>query len=92
MAVVAIIAAGDMCWVLAGCDNAVVARAASTDNLGVIHGVCWHPDIGIVAVFANLRCQNMRRVFASYLYAVVAACAIAGDTNVIEIRGQPPGC
>ena len=92
MAVVAIIAAGDMCWVLAGCDNAVVARAASTDNLGVIHGVCWHPDIGIVTVFANFRCQNVRRVFASCLNAVVAACAIASDAYVVKVRGQPSGC
>ncbi len=91
MTVVAIIAAGDMRWVLACRNDAVVARAAGTDHLGVIHGVCWHPDIGIVAVFANFRCQNVRRVFAGCLYAVVAACTIAGDTNVIEIRGQPTG-
>jgi len=80
-----------MCWVLAGCDNAVVARATGAYNLGVIHGVCWHPDIGIVAVFANFRCQNVRRVLAGCFNAVVAACAIAGDTYVIEIRGQPAG-
>jgi len=56
VAVVAIIAAGDMCWVLAGRNDAVVAGAAGADHLGVIHGVRRDPDIGIVAVFANFSC------------------------------------
>ena len=76
-----------MRWVLAGRNDAIVAGAAGSDNLGVIHGVCWHPDIGIVTIFANFRCQNMCRVFAGCFYTVVAVCAVAGDTDVIEIRG-----
>ena len=73
MAVVTVIAAGDMRWVLACRNDAVVAGAAGTDNLGVIHCVRWNPDIGIVTVFANFRCQNVRRVLAGCFNTVVAA-------------------
>ncbi len=92
MAVVAIIAAGDMRRVLACRNNAVVAGAASADYLSVIHCESWNPDVGIMAVFANIRCQNVRWVLAGRFDAVVTACAIAGDADVIEIRGQPTGC
>jgi len=90
--VVAIIATGDMRWVLACRNDAVVTGAASADDLGVVHGECWNPDIGIVTVFANFRCQNVRRILAGCFNAIVAACTIAGDTYVIEIRGQPTDC
>ena len=91
MAVIAIITARDMRWVLACCNDAVVAGAASANYLGVVHRVSWNPDVGVMAVFANFRSQNMRRVFAGRINAVVAACAVAGDPCVIEIRGQPAG-
>ena len=92
MTVVAIITAGDMRWVLACRNDAVVAGAASADYLGVVHRVGWNPDIGVVTVLTNFRCQNVRRVLAGCFDAVVAACAIAGDTYVIKIRRQPAGC
>jgi len=90
--VVAIVATGDMRRVLACRNDAVVAGAAGTDNLGVVHGVSRNPDIGVMAVFANFRGQNVCRVFAGRLNTVVAARAVAGDTYVIKIRGQPAGC
>ena len=87
MAVVAVIAAGDMRWVLACRDDAVMAGAASADDLGVVHCESWNPDVRVMAVFANICCQNVCRVFAGRFDAVVAACAIAGDADVIKIRG-----
>ena len=87
MAVVAIIAAGDMRRVLACRNNAVVAGAAGSNNLGVVHRISWNPDVGIMAVFANFCCQNVRRILAGRFDAVVAACTIAGDAYVIKIRG-----
>ena len=92
MTVVAIITAGDMRWILSCRNDAVVARAASADYLGVVHRVSRNPDIGVMAVLANFRCQNMRRVLAGRFDAVVATCAIAGDTYVVEIRRYPAGC
>ena len=86
MAVVAIIAAGDMRRVLARRNNAIVAGAAGSNNLGVVHRESWNPDIGVMAVLANFCSQNVRRVLAGRFDAVVAAYAIAGDANVIKIR------
>ena len=81
-----------MRWVLARRNDAVVAGTTSADYLGVIHRVSRNPDIGVMAVLANFRCQNVRRVLAGRFNAIVAACAIAGDANVVEIRGQPASC
>lgn len=92
MAIVAVIAAGNMRWVFAGRNDAVVAGTACTDYLRVVHRVSRNPDIGVMAVFANFRCQNMCRVLAGRFYAIVAARAIAGNSYVIEIRGQPTSC
>ena len=92
MTVVAIIATGDMRWVLACSNDAVVAGTASADDLSVVHGVRWRPDIRVMAVFANFRGQNVCRVLAGCFNAVVAACAIAGDAYVVKIRGQPASC
>jgi len=92
VAVVAIIAAGDMRWVFARRDDAVMAGAASADYLSMVHCESWNPDVRVMAVFANICCQNMCRIFAGRFDAVVAACAIASDADVIEIRGQPTGC
>jgi len=78
--------------ILACRDEAIMAGAASADYLGVVHSESWNPDVGIMAVFANIRCQNVRRVLASRFDAVVAAYAIAGDADVIEIRRQPTDC
>ena len=87
MAVVAISAASDMRWGFACRNDAVVAGTAGSNNLGVVHSESWNPDIGVVAVLANFCSQNMRRVLAGRFDAVVAACAIAGDTHVIKISG-----
>ena len=89
MTVVAIIAAGDMRRVLACRNDTVVAGAAGANNLSVVHRVSRYPNIRVVAVFANIRCLNVRQVLAGRLNAIVATRAIAGDAYVIEIRGQP---
>ena len=91
MTVVAIIATGDMRWVLACRNDAVMTGAASADDLSVVHGVGRNPDIGVMAVFANFCCQNVCWVLAGCFNAVVAARTIAGDADVVEIRGQPTG-
>ena len=87
MAIVAVIAAGNMRWVFAGRNDAVVAGAACTDCLCVVHRKSWNPDIGVMAVFANIRRQNVRCVLARRFYAIVAAHTISGNSDVIEIRG-----
>jgi predicted CXXCH cytochrome family protein len=43
------------------------------------------PDVRIVAILADVGCLNMRERFASCFDAVVAANAVAGDIDMIEI-------
>ena len=45
VAVVTGIAAGYMRGMLAGCRGAIVARITCTNNLGMINGIGWRPDI-----------------------------------------------
>lgn len=87
MAVAAVVAAGDMRWRLSCRDDTVVAGAASTDYLCVVNSVSGDPDIGVMAVFADIGCQNVCQVLAGRFNAVVTADAVASDTDVIEIRG-----
>ncbi len=48
---------------------------------------CEHrrPNVWIVAILADVGCLNMRERFASCFDAVVAANAVAGDIDMIEI-------
>ena len=87
MAVAAVVAAGDMRWCLSCRGDTVVAGAASTDYLCVVYGVSGNPDIGVMAVFADVGCHDVCQVLAGRFNAVVTANAIASDADMIEIRG-----
>lgn len=87
MAVAAVVAAGDMRWGFSCCDDTVVAGAASTYYLCVVYRVSGYPDIGVMAVFADIGCQNVCQVLAGRFNAIVATGAFTSDTDVIEIRG-----
>ena len=90
MAVIAVIAAGYMGRVFAGCRAAIVTGAASTDNLRMVDGVSRHPHIRRMAVFADVaRLHMCCRILARGVGTVVAAEAVARDVDVIEVRGQP---
>ena len=43
-----------------------------------------------MAVFADIRRLHMRKILAGRFDTVVAAHAVAGDVEVVEIGGQPP--
>jgi len=85
MAVVAIIAAGDMGWVFAGRYDAVMTGAARTNDLRMVDGVNRYPDVGCMAVLADIGCLNMCEVFACSVNSVMAAGAITRDIYVIEV-------
>ena len=54
MAIITGVATVYMCGMLAGCRGAIVAGVTCTNNLGMINGIGWRPDIRGVTVFANL--------------------------------------
>ena len=84
VAVVTGIAAGYMRGMLAGCRGTIVAGVARTDNLGVINGVGWRPDIRRMTVFANEGGLYMRKSLAGCVGAVVTTRAVAGDACVVK--------
>ncbi len=70
-----------------------MARTAGTDHLSMIDQVDRSEGVDAVAILANGRCLNMRRILASCIDTVVAAGTIAGDVDVIEVRWRPGhGC
>jgi len=85
MAVIAIIAARNMCCMLAGGRDAVVARAAGTDDLGMVNGKNGPKHVGVVAVLADVCGLNVRRALAGCLDTVVAINTVAGNVYMIEI-------
>ena len=85
MTVIAIGAAGNVCRVLAGGYYAVMAGAAATEHLRMVYGINRHPDIRVMAVFANISRLNVREVLAGGFDAVVATDAVANNACMIEI-------
>lgn len=92
MTVVASIAARDMSRVFADGSDTVMARATSTDYLGVIDREYGRPNCRVMAIFADIGGLHMRWVLASRLRAVMTADAIANNIYMIKIRRYPDGC
>ena len=86
VAIVAIVAAGDVVGVLAFGYAAIMACRACTEHLGVIHQNHRDEYGCAMAVFANIRRQRVRRTFTGRSSTVMAVDAAAGDARVIKIR------
>ncbi len=89
MTVVAVVAARNMGRMLTGCDYAVMARTAGADDLRVINGEDGLPDVGAMAVLANVARLDVRLVLAGRIDTVMTFGAIAREVQVIEIGRQP---
>ena len=89
MAVVTVVAAGNMGRVFSGRCQTVVAGTAGTQNLCVINSVSGNPNITVVAILTDIRCLYVCQVLAGRFNAVVATGAIPGNTHVIEVRRAP---
>lgn len=87
MAIVTIVATGNVSRMFADCRRAVMAGTASADNLCVVYSVGRYPGIRIMAILANITRLNVRRVLAGGIRTVVAANAIACNIDVIKVRG-----
>ena len=84
--IVAIVAACDVRRVFPACGGAVMTGAARSQYLHVIDGHHRGPEIRGVAALADICRLNVRQAFAGRLRAVMAAYAIAGDVQVVEVR------
>ncbi len=74
-------------WVWTDGRYAVVTGRTRAKHLRVIDGEYGRKHIRGMAIFADIRCQNMCRVFAGRVCVVMAANAVTGDIHVIEIGG-----
>lgn len=89
MAVIAVITAVDMRWVLADSRCSVMTGITGANDLRVIYRIRRHPDVGCVAVFANIRGLDVSWRLTCRVGTVMAAGAITRDIHVVKIRGQP---
>jgi len=87
MAVITVVAACNVCRVLANCRIAVMAGETGPDHLGVIHHIGGCERHYVVTVFTNIGGVKMCGVLPGRLGPVMAAKATAGDAGVIEVGG-----
>lgn len=73
--------------VRAGGSYAVVTGRAGAKHLRVVDRHHRRKHIRGVAVLANIRCQDVRRVFAGCVRTVMAANAVACDVDVVKVGG-----
>jgi len=89
VAVVAGVAALDMCRILAHSDRAVVAGTARADDLRVIHDVSRRPDHIVMTILADIARVDVTGTFAGRLDAVMAAGTIIGNVGMVEVGRYP---
>lgn len=92
VAVVAYVAAGNMCLILARRDNTVVTGRTTTEYLGVIDGRRRNPYRRGMAVLTIVGGLYMRWRFSGCVRTVVAGDAIGHDIDVIKVCGKPSTC
>lgn len=90
MTIVASFAALDVCGVLAGCGRTIVAGVAGTQYVQVVYCDSRVPEIGAVAVFADIRRCDVGGVLTRRVRTVVAAEAVACNVCVVK-HGRHPG-
>lgn len=92
MAVIAIVAAGNMRCVFPDCGAAIMATATRTEYLRMVDGERWHKRCCAVTVFTNDRGLNVIWTSASSGSAVVTANAISDNANMVKHSGLPGRC
>ncbi len=89
VAVVAVVAARDMRRVFPGRDDAIVAGATATQDLGMVDRIRGRKDDRVVAVLANIGGLYMKRVLARRVEAIVTGEAAARDFAVVKYGRYP---
>ena len=91
MAVVAVIATGNVGRVLAFGNIAIMAGEAGANDLRMIDHVGGYKRHDIVAVFADHSGVDVCRILPDGLDAIMTAGAVPGDAGVVKIGGCPAG-
>lgn len=90
MAVIAVAAARDMSCVFASRRHAVMAGAANTQYLRVVHRGHRLECDRVVAVFADIACLHVRRTLAGRRSAIVTTDAVSENAGVVVSCREPP--
>jgi len=85
VAIVAIVAAGNVVATLALRNAAIVAGDTSAEHLGVIHHEHRQEYRCAVAVFANIGRQRVHRTFSGRGSTIMAVDAVTRDARVVEV-------
>lgn len=89
MTVITAIVTCDMRGVFACCCKTVMTGATATQYLCVIDRIDGSPHTAVVTILTDVARLHMRQVFAGSIQAVVAACAIARNIQMVECRRSP---
>ncbi len=84
MAIIALIAAGDVGRVFPGRCNTVMTRAAGAENLCVVNGEDWLETDCAVAVFADVRRRDVDGASSRRRNPVVTGNAVTDNANMVE--------
>jgi len=84
VAIVTIVAAGDVPLVFSGCCEAIMAGAATAQHLRVINDCHWHERNGRMTVFADVGRANVRCTFPDCIDVVMARSAAAHYLGVVD--------
>lgn len=89
MAIVAGIAARDMCWMFACRNDAIMAAVAGADDLRVVNGEDRCKDVGVVAILTNIAGLDVCQILANGVHTVMAVNTLACDVQMVEVGRQP---
>lgn len=89
MTVITSFLAGYVVCILARCGHAIVAGGATPQHFKVINLARRNPQGCGVASLADITALDMRDILTRSLDPIVTTLAIAHDTHVIKVRGQP---
>ena len=85
MTIIAGIVAGNVSWMFADSDVAIMTGAAVANNLGMVDGKCRCEDIRVMAVLADIACLDVVCALADGFDPIVAVDATSADTHMIEV-------
>ena len=84
MAVVAVVATGDVGRMFAGCSYAVMAAVAGTDDLDMVDRGDRGPGVDAMTILADIGCLHVRLPLAGCIAAIMTAGAITDDGGVVH--------
>jgi hypothetical protein len=91
MAIVTVVATGDMRRVFAGGGCTIVTSSASSQDLGMINIECRRPGVRVVAILANISREYVVGILSRGLNPVMATDTVSSDVDMVKVGWNPAG-